>query len=62
MPAIYIPTALIVPAAGMVNEPGLIQCTEHTHGFQGVKLPPAFVEGYPQGNTGAVIQQFNRGL
>ena len=52
-----VPAALIVPAAGVVDRPGIIPLSDKLRSFQGVKLPPALVKGYPQRQTHGIVQQ-----
>ena len=53
----YIPALLVKPAAGVVDQPGLIPVADQFFSFQGIELSPAFVEQDPESDTGAIIEE-----
>ena len=47
---------LVMPTAGMVDQPGIVPFPDSLRHFLGVKLAPSFIEGDPHGDGYAIIQ------
>ena len=62
MAAFQVAAALVVPAGGVVDGPGGVQGPQPVRDGQGIELAPALVEGHPQAQAHAVIQQVHRVL
>ena len=54
--ALHVAHALIMPAAGVVDQPRGVEPAEQANRILRVKLPPALVERHPQDNARAVLQ------
>ena len=57
---VYIPAALIVPAAGFVHKAGVVQRTDCLHCPGGIVLSPALIEGHPAAHAGVAAQRLHR--
>ena len=60
MQGVYIPAALIVPAAGFVHKTGIVQRADGLHCPGGIVLSPALVEGHPAAHAGVAAQRLYR--
>ena len=57
---VYIPAALIVPAAGFVHKTGIVQRADGLHCPGGIVLSPALVKGHPAAHAGVAAQRLYR--
>ena len=60
MQGVYIPAALIVPAAGFVYKAGVVQRTDCLYCPGGIVLSPALVKGHPAAHAGVAAQRLHR--
>lgn len=56
MQALKLPNFLIVPAAGVVNDAGVIELLNVRRRVCRVELPPALVEGDPRADARAAVE------